>query len=289
MSTLEPLTLTTFVVLGLVVGSFINVVILRLPAQLQSQWRQQARDWLNLPGSDAAVDSVVRPASHCPVCKQRLSWWHNIPLLSFIVLRARCAHCHAPIAWQYPVVELGNALWWLLSWLQSGGDWPTALWWSAWGSALLCLAWIDALSYLLPDALTLPLLWAALLWASLGRGSVDLHSALWGAVVGYGLLALPAYLYQRVTGRQGMAGGDFKLLAAIGAALGPWPLPAILLIACLTGLSWAVIRAWRGHSKGRTHDAEVPAQAIPFGPALAIAAALVHVGALPALGLQWLA
>lgn len=286
MSAPDAVLLIAFGLLGLVIGSFLNVVIHRLPRQLEHQWQAEAHSLLGLPLDAPPAPNVVFPGSHCPQCEQPLSWWHKVPVLSYLALRGRCAHCHAPIGWHYPAVELMNALWWILCALQFSGDALTALWWAGWGSVLLCLAWIDARTFLLPDALTLPLLWAALLWSTLAPEGLSASAALWGAALGYALLALPALLYHRVTGREGMAAGDFKLLAAIGASLGPWRLPSVLLLACLLGLLWAAVAHARQVRAGHARlSSDTP---IPFGPALALAALMTQMGGLRALGLEWL-
>lgn len=275
----------SFGLLGLIVGSFLNVVIHRLPRQLERQWQAEAHGLLGLPLDASPAPNVVFPGSHCPHCKQALRWWHKIPLLSYLGLRGRCAHCHVRIGWHYPAVELMTALWWLACARQFGVEGLGAWWWAAWGSVLIGLAWIDARTFLLPDVLTLPLLWAALLWATVAPAGLSANAALWGAALGYALLALPALLYRQITGREGMAPGDFKLLAAIGASLGPWRLPSVLLLACLLGLLWAVVTRARhgsahtGHTSGQTP--------IPFGPALTLAALTTQLGGLHALGLEW--
>lgn len=282
--TLDLIPALAFALLGLIIGSFLNVVIARLPPWLEHQWQREACEWLGQPGPEGRVPTLMYPASHCPHCRHPLKWWHNLPVLSFLMLRGRCAFCASPIAWQYPTVELLNALWWGFCWLHAQGDWTQALWWSTWGSMLLSMAWIDAKTMLLPDVLTLTLLWAALVWAAWSGGPSDAATAVWGAVLGYGLLWLPARLYAWLTGKTGMANGDFKLLAAIGASLGPIALPVVLLTASLLSLGFALCA--HGLARGRT-SSELRDTAIPFGPALAAAAILQHsLGG--RIGLEWL-
>lgn len=273
--------------IGLLIGSFMNVVILRLPLRLVHDWRTEACELLDLPTPNDQPKGLAFPPSHCPSCGHHLRWWHLFPVISYLSLRGRCAFCAQPISWQYPVVESLNAIWWAWCAWQFSTNLNVTLWWAVWGSGLITLAWIDARTMLLPDILTQPLLWAALLVAALHLGTVPMHLALWGAVAGYGLLWVPAFLYQRITGRMGMAPGDFKLLAAIGAALGPMALPSVVLCASFIGIGWGGIQAWR------RHRADLPsshAQAIPFGPALVLAALLARADWLPEVmhwGVGW--
>ena len=270
--------------LGLLIGSFLNVVILRLQPWLEEGWQREACELLEQSPPPRTAATLAFPASHCPQCLHPLRWWHNVPVLSFILLRGQCAFCHSRIFWQYPSVELINALWWAYCMSQSNGEWVQAFWWAVWGSVLMTLAWIDARTMLLPDVMTLPLLWAALALAAAGFTPVSGSQAIWGAVLGYGLLWLPAQIYAWITGRIGMAPGDFKLLAAIGASLGPVQLPITLLLASGLGLIFAATQALRQRRQVTSDDAH---QAIPFGPALVAAAILQHLS--PSFfALEWL-
>ena len=256
-------------VLGLVVGSFLNVVIHRLPRML-------AMD----PGAEPY--DLAKPRSHCPHCQTPLALRHNLPLLSFLVLRGRCAFCGAPIAWRYPLVEASNALIWVSCglWFSSGQTdaQAAALAWACGGSLLLALTCIDWETTLLPDSLTQPLLWLGLLAAEMGWSGLSLSSALWGAVVGYGSFALIAWVFERVTGQEGLGAGDFKLLAALGAWLGPLPLiPLVFLAASSGALVGLALRA-----KGQLREGRY----VPFGPFLALAA-VVLVACGPGRVLQW--
>ena len=256
-------------VLGLVVGSFLNVVIHRLPRML-------AMD------DDAQSYNLARPRSHCPRCQTPLALRHNLPLLSFLVLRGRCAFCGAPIDWRYPLVEASNALIWVSCGLglasgQTGAE-AAALAWACGGSLLLALACIDWETTLLPDSLTQPLLWLGLLAAEMSWSELSLSSALWGALVGYGSFALIAWVFERVTGQEGLGAGDFKLLAALGAWLGPLPLiPLVFLAASSGALVGLALRA-----KGQLREGRY----VPFGPFLALAA-VVLVACGPGRVLQW--
>ncbi len=257
---------------GLLVGSFANVIIHRLPRMMQRQWDREAREWLCdqdaqsslealAPGPDSPYN-LARPASHCPACGHRLLWREKVPVLSFILLRGRCSACGHAIGWRYPAVELCVAgLFVACSW-RWGAPVP-ALAWALFASALVVLACIDWDTQLLPDDLTLPLLWAGLVASALGWTQMDLSVSLWGAVWGYLLLWIVHQGFKAITGKQGMGQGDFKLLAALGAWLG-WPaLVPLVLMASLAGLVVGLsLRAM-----GRLQAGEP----LPFGPALSAA------------------
>ena len=212
--------------LGLMIGSFLNVVIHRLPLMLQAQWDTSPGD---APPSSPPFNLAV-PRSHCPHCQHTLAWHENIPLLSFIRLRGRCAHCRAPIGWRYPAIELVTSVLFMWAAAENGLGFQ-ALVWAGFASALVALAAIDADTRLLPDAITQPLVWAGLLAASLGLTGIGLIEALWGATAGYLFLWAVYWLFKALTNKEGMGQGDFKLLAALGAWLG-WPaLLSLILIA----------------------------------------------------------
>ena len=260
--------LALMALLGACVGSFLNVVILRLPVMLKQQWHQQCEEFLNHEQQGAATEheaqpgvfSLNRPASHCPQCKQALKPWHNIPILSYIFLGARCAWCKNQIPWRYPLVELVTALGTVHLALHFGVNWQLAgallLFWS-----LLCLTVIDIDHQLLPDNITIPLLWAGILANYFGLFTT-LESAVIGAVAGYLCFWLIFQIHYRLTGREGLGYGDFKLLAALGAWLGWEMLPLIVLLASLTGPVISVAMMAFRKLKRRT--------AISFGPYLAM-------------------
>ncbi len=247
---------------GLLLGSFLNVVVLRLPKRLEWEWKRDSREVLDLPDLyDPPPPGIVVERSHCPHCKHVLSWWENIPLLSFLLLRGRCRNCKAPISWQYPLVELLTALAVLIS------VWHFGFGWKAFGavvfSALLIpLAGIDLRTRLLPDSLTLPLMWLGLV-ASLEHLYLYPKPALLGAMAGYVILWLVTWVFKQLTGKQGMGHGDFKLLAAIGAWVG---LDGILPTLLLSSFIGAIVGSLWLAAKGR--DRATP---IPFGPYLAVA------------------
>ena len=252
--------------LGLLVGSFLNVVILRLPKRLEWEWKRDAREVLEEPELyDPPPPGIVVERSHCPHCKTPLSWYENIPLFSWLVLRGKCRHCKAPISPQYPFVELLTAV------LAVASVWRFGFGWQGFGAALLscylvALSGIDLRTRLLPDQLTLPLMWLGLI-GSLDNLYMPAKPALLGAIAGYVSLWLVWWLFKQVTGKEGMGRGDFKLLAALGAWVGLSGVLPIILISSVVG---AVIGSvWLG-IKGR--DRATP---IPFGPYLAIAGWIV--------------
>lgn len=253
--------------LGLLVGSFLNVVILRLPPRLEWEWRRDARSILEEPDIyDPPPPGIVVESSHCPHCKHKLSWFENIPLISWLALRGRCRHCKTPISPQYPLVEL------LTSVLVLASVWRFGFGWQGFGAALLscflvALSGIDTRERLLPDQLTLPLMWLGLI-ASLENLYVPPKSAVLGAIAGYISLWSVAWLYKQIVGKEeAMGHGDFKLLAAIGAWTGlKGVLPTILfssLVGAIIGSIWLVMK---GHDRSTR---------IPFGPYLAVAGWIV--------------
>jgi leader peptidase (prepilin peptidase)/N-methyltransferase len=255
--------------LGLAVGSFLNVVIHRLPLMLQEQWHSEAHSLH--AGSGAVLDDKAEtfhlawPASHCTHCKTPLSWFENIPLLSFIWLKGHCRHCHGGISWQYPVVELlsmAAALWCVARY----GWTAEAFIAFVFSCTLLCLAWIDWQTQILPDMLTLPLVWLGLIAAERQWIGTALNDAVWGGVVGYLSLYGINAMFRVVKGQAGMGHGDFKMLAALGAWWGWQALPFLVLFASLCGIVHAVLGV-----KFFSHQAGEP---LAFGPWLALAGVL---------------
>ncbi|MGS1080356.1 prepilin peptidase [Pseudoxanthomonas beigongshangi] len=248
--------------LGLLVGSFLNVVILRLPRKLDWQWRRDAREILEEPEIyDPPPPGIVVESSHCPHCKHKLAWFENIPLISWLALRGKCHHCKAPISPQYPLVEMLTAL------LVVASVWRFGFGWQGFGASLLscflvALSGIDLRTRLLPDQLTLPLMWLGLI-ASLENLYMVPKAAVLGAIAGYVSLWSVWWLFKQLTGKEGMGHGDFKLLAAIGAWVG---LKGVLPTILLSSLVGAIIGSVWLAAKGR--DRATP---IPFGPYLAVA------------------
>ena len=251
---------------GLCVGSFLNVVIDRLPIMLRRQWRMHALETLCIEPPPASPFNLATPRSHCPACGSVVKVLHNIPVVSWLALRGRCANCRAPIPVRLPAVELAGALLAVAAIAVWGFHW-IALAYYIFLVVLLASALIDAETTLLPDQLTLPLLWLGLLAAAVFEATPTLLHAMTGAVTGYLSLWLVYWAFRLITRREGMGYGDFKLMAAIGAWLGWQTAPAVILIAAVLGLAYAVVRILR-----RTATRGTP---IPFGPFLAIAATAV--------------
>ena len=247
---------------GLLVGSFLNVVIWRLPKMLERDWREQAHDILGLPGeTPLPTYNLLLPHSQCPHCDHRIRAWENIPLLSYVFLRGRCSACAAAISPRYPLTELACGLLSAFVAWHFGFGWPAGLVLVlSWG--LLAMSLIDAEHQILPDVLVLPLMWLGLVVNSFGL-FVSLHEALWGAIAGYGLLWSVFWLFKLITGKDGMGHGDFKLLAMLGAWGGWQILPLTILLSSLVGAIIGLITLRLRHAKTSTP--------IPFGPYLAIA------------------
>jgi leader peptidase (prepilin peptidase)/N-methyltransferase len=262
-------------VLGLVVGSFLNVVIYRLPVMLEREWHSQAAEFMSAADSAAAVADVPQerltlstPRSACPVCHAPIKAWQNIPVVSWLVLRGQCAACRAKISLRYPLVELATGVlsaWvaWHFGWSAAAGCALLVTW------ALIALTGIDMDHQLLPDAITLPLMWAGLVAAVLIgplAGSplpASAADAVVGAAAGYLSLWLIFHAFRLITGKEGMGYGDFKLFAALGAWLGWKILPLVILLSAASG---AVLGILLIMMRGRDRAAPMP-----FGPYLAAA------------------
>ena len=248
--------------IGLLVGSFLNVLIYRLPKMMQRDWREQAREILELPvEAKTQTFNLVLPNSQCPHCSHEIKPWENIPVISYLFLRGKCSSCKAPISLRYPLVELTCGL------LSAYIAWHFGFTWQA--GAMLVLTWgllamslIDVDHQLLPDSLVLPLLWLGLIVNSFGLFT-SLEEALWGAIGGYLSLWSVYWLFKLVTGKEGMGYGDFKLLAMLGAWGGWQVLPLTILLSSLVGAVLGLIML-------RLRNAETSTP-IPFGPYLAIA------------------
>ena len=260
----DPVALIVFCALfGLLIGSFLNVVIRRMPMMMERSWKREARELLAQPEeAPSAPFNLLVPRSHCPHCRHVIRWYENIPLLSWLVLRGRCSACQTPISVRYPLVELlGALLAALCAWRFGYGLWLLFTLYASF--TLLALAAIDLDTTLLPDDLTYPLLWAGLLAALLGVSPVSLPDAVIGAMAGYLALWSLYWLFKLLTGKDGMGYGDFKLLAALGAWLGWQYLPLVILLSSLVGLIFAAFMLASGRLQRH--------QGIPFGPYLAIA------------------
>ena len=261
-----PFVIPLAVIFGLLVGSFLNVVIYRLPVMMERGWTAFSKEHLNLPLSDEEKQpfNLLLPKSRCPQCHAGVKAWQNIPVVSYLLLGGRCGSCRTPISKRYPLVEILTAFLfgvvaWQYGWslLTLGGLVFTAM--------LVALTFIDADTQYLPDSLTLPLIWLGLLFNNDGT-FVSLQQAVLGAVCGYMSLWLLNYLHKLIRGMDGMGGGDFKLLAALGAWMGAGVLPVIVLVAAIVGVVAAVILK------------AAKSQPIAFGPCLAIAGWLTFAG-----------
>ncbi|MGH8798921.1 MAG: prepilin peptidase [Casimicrobiaceae bacterium] len=259
----HAVTLVLAAVVGLCVGSFLNVVIHRIPKMLDRGWREQCADLVGETPAEAPAYNLIVPRSQCPSCGHRIGALENIPVVSYLALRGHCSACGATISARYPIVELAAAALAVAAALRFGAT-PAALAASLFLWMLLALTLIDFDTQLLPDNLTLPLLWAGLLANVLGAGPIaTLHDAVIGAIAGYLALWIVYWLFKLIRGKEGMGYGDFKLLAALGAWLGWQMLPLVVLLSSVVG---AAIGISLVVFKGRDH--QIP---LAFGPYLAIA------------------
>ncbi|MEO7939456.1 MAG: prepilin peptidase [Burkholderiaceae bacterium] len=250
-----------FGVLGLLVGSFLNVVIYRLPKMLEAEWADNCAE---LAGSEAPARdpfNLARPRSRCQQCQHTIRWYENIPVVSYLVLRGRCSNCKTPISVRYPLVELGTGL--LCAALGSMyGLTITGLVWALLACLLVAQFFIDFDTQLLPDDLNYLILWSGLIASAMGWTTIALPSAVWGAVFGYLSLWTVYQVHHRLTGKHGMGHGDFKLLAGLGAWFGAEYLVAIILLSSVVGsiIGGTLLVV------GRLAHRDIP---IPFGPFLA--------------------
>jgi leader peptidase (prepilin peptidase)/N-methyltransferase len=263
--------------LGLCIGSFLNVVIHRLPRMLERGWKLESAELLGVKVDEAEAITLSTPRSRCPSCGHAIAWHENIPVLSWLWLRGRCSACKTRISARYPFVELlTGALFALVAW--RFGPTPTALLWCGFVAVLVALAGIDWDTTFLPDNLTLPLLWAGLVASALGW-TIPLGDAVWGAVAGYLSLWSVYWLFKLTTGKEGMGFGDFKLLAALGAWLGlKMVLPIVLAASVLGAVVGIGMKLSANLREGRY---------VPFGPFLAGAGLLVMFAG-PNRVLDWL-
>ncbi len=246
--------------LGLLIGSFLNVVVHRLPKMMERQWAAECAELAGKEVEASEPFNLMVPRSRCPHCGHQIRWFENIPVVSYAVLGGKCAACKAPISLRYPVVEMVTGV--LFFW--SGWQWgasATGLAWCAFSALLLGMALIDWDTTLLPDDMTLPLMWLGLVAAALQWTPVPLVTAFWGAVAGYLSLWSIYWVFKLVTGKEGMGYGDFKLFAALGAWFG-WPLliPIILIASVIGAVVGIAMKFTSGLREGGY---------VPFGPFLA--------------------
>ena len=248
--------------LGLLIGSFLNVVIYRLPKMMEQQWAAECAELSRQVVTPTAEKlSLTSPRSRCSNCGHVIAWYENIPLLSYVFLRGKCSVCGTPFGIRYPIIELSTGLLFAFcAW--RWGNTPAALAWCGFSAALVALAVIDWDTTLLPDDITLPLMWVGLVFAALRLNpAIGLSDALWGAVAGYMSLWGVYWAFKLVTGKEGMGYGDFKLFAALGAWFGWSALVPIILMASVIG---AVVGIAMKFSSGLREGGYVP-----FGPFLA--------------------
>lgn len=266
---IDPMLFTiAAVIFGMVFGSFINVVIYRLPIMLEQQWRSQCRELLDEDsassteaGEEPVSFNLMSPPSSCTSCETPIKPWHNIPVIGWLMLRGRCAACGAPISMQYPLVEaIGGIMAGIVAYILGPGVEAIAAMAFSW--ALLTLSVIDLREQLLPDLITIPLMWVGLLLSLFGV-FVEVHSALIGAISGYMSLWLIYWIFRLATGKEGLGYGDFKIFAALGAWMGWQALPVIIVMSSVVGAVLGLTLLSTGLQKR--------GQRMPFGPFLATA------------------
>ncbi len=279
LQTSTPVFIATTLVLGLLIGSFLNVVIYRLPVIMKNQWQQQCNEMNNIAIEATDPFGLSKPRSRCSHCGHGITAVENIPVVSYLLLRGKCSQCNQPIAKRYPLIEVLTGLLSAITAWRFGFDWACLggllLTWS-----LIALTFIDVDHQLLPDSITLPLLWTGIFFNLFGT-YVDLHASVVGAISGYLWLWLIFHLFRLITGKEGMGYGDFKLLAALGAWLG-WPsLPLVIILSSLVGAVIGIsLILLKRHKRGTI---------IPFGPYLAVAGWIALIGGeeINALYLSW--
>ena len=261
-----------FGVLGLLIGSFLNVVIYRLPKMMETEW---AANCAELAGTEPKVTepfNLMRPRSMCQSCRHQIRWYENFPVVSYFFLRGKCAQCNAGISLRYPIIELVTAGFFVLATISHGLT-PAGLAWAALAGFLIAQFFIDFDTQLLPDDLNYLILWLGLIASAIGWTMVPLKSAVWGAVLGYLSLWTVYQVHHGLTGKQGMGHGDFKLLAGLGAWFGAEYLIALILLSSVVGsiIGGTLLLV------GKLANRDIP---IPFGPFLA-GAGLVGMAAGP--------
>ncbi len=253
-------------VFGLLIGSFLNVVIYRLPKMMERQWAAECAEMTGQAPPTQEKFNLLVPRSRCQKCGHQIRWYENVPVLSYLFLRGKCSACATPISPRYPLVELVTGL--LFAWCVWHWGWTlTAAAWCVFAAVLVALTLIDWDTTLLPDDLTLPLLWLGLLAAASGITGVRLADAVWGAAAGYLSLWLVYWGFKLLTGKEGMGFGDFKLYAALGAWFGASALIPIILLAAVIGAVIGILMKMGGQLREGRY--------VPFGPFLALGGAAV--------------
>ena len=248
-------------VFGLLIGSFLNVVIYRLPKMLERQWAAECADLQGKTPDEAPAFNLLTPRSRCQSCGHSIRWYENIPVVSYLALKGSCSACKTAISMRYPLVEMATGV--LFAWcVWHWGVSLTALAWCGFSAALVALTFIDWDTTLLPDDMTLPLLWAGLIASALRWTDVPLAQALWGSVAGYMSLWLVYQAFKLLTGEEGMGYGDFKLFAALGAWFGWQALVPIILMASVIGAIIGIGMKFASNLREGGY--------VPFGPFLAL-------------------
>ncbi len=250
-----------FGMLGMLVGSFLNVVIYRVPKMLEAEWAANCAELAGTEVADTPPFNLARPRSRCQKCGHEIRWYENIPVLSFLALRGRCSQCKTSIGVRYPLVELATGLVFAVLGTIYGLN-PAGMAWTALACLLIAQFFIDFDTQLLPDDLNYLILWLGLIATAMGWTGISLSSSVWGAVFGYLSLWSVYQVHYRLTGKQGMGHGDFKLLAGLGAWFGAEYLVAMILLSSVVGsiIGGTLLLV------GRLANRDIP---IPFGPFLA--------------------
>jgi leader peptidase (prepilin peptidase) / N-methyltransferase len=258
----ENIQIALFGFIGLLVGSFLNVVIYRLPKMMEAQWAAEVAEFKGETLAAEPTFNLMLPRSRCSKCGHQIQWYENIPIVSYLFLRGKCSACKTTISLRYPAVEfITGALFFYCIW--RWGLTPTGLAWCGFSAALLTLCMIDWDTTLLPDDITLLLLWAGLLLSAMKITSVTLESSLWGAAAGYFSLWLIYWIFKLITGKEGMGYGDFKLFAALGAWFGWQALVPIILMASVIGAVIGIVLKFSSKLREGGY--------VPFGPFLGLA------------------
>ena len=268
--------------LGLLVGSFLNVVIHRTPKIMEEEWAQEAEAYAQRENPQwqpkPPTLSLSQPGSRCGSCGHRIRWYENIPVLSWLFLRGKCSACKSAISIRYPLIELATGLLFAYTAWRFGATWST-LAWCAYCAALIALFWIDWDTTWLPDSINMPLLWLGLIVAILNINPLIRHfsDAFWGAVIGYSILIPLAWAVSKIKGQAAMGNGDYKLLASLGAWLGWQALLPVLLLSSVTGAAIGIGLAMTKRLRSYNNATGSEGTYMPYGPFLVLAGLLAYI------------
>ena len=271
-----------FGIFGLLVGSFLNVVIYRTPKIMEEEWAQEAEAYAQRENPNwqptSSKFSLSKPASRCGSCGHAIRWYENIPVLSWLFLRGKCSACKSAISIRYPLIELATGLLFAYTAWRFGATW-SALAWCAYCAALIALFWIDWDTTWLPDSINMPLLWLGLIVAILNINPLIRHfsDAFWGAVIGYSILIPLAWVVSKIKGQAAMGNGDYKLLASLGAWLGWQALLPVLLLSSVTGAAIGIGLAMTKRLRSYNNAAGSEGTYMPYGPFLVLAGLLAYI------------